>query len=237
MVSFAKPCLLQQTTIDMQVGEDYIHRTERSFRVNLLTIYIMDPQSFDKNAAILRAAMELIAENGFHGSPMSMIATRAGVGIGTIYRYFDNKDVLIGEVHKEIEGRLSQFLNRDYPAGQSVRRRLDHYYTGLVRFFFGHPVEFRFLGQFYDSPYGVEIRRDKIFAQNGSSCGGTESIRSLFEEGIGAGVIKDLPIVVLFALFIGSIISLTRDHILGFIELDDQMLRRTADACWDALKR
>ncbi len=182
--------------------------------------------------------MELIAENGFHGSPMSMIATRAGVGIGTIYRYFDNKDVLIMEVHKEIETRLSRFLSRDYPVGQSVRRRLDHYYIGLVRFFLDHPVEFRFLGQFYDSPYGVEIRRDKIFSQNSnSSCGGNESIRSLFEEGIAADEIKDLPIVVLFALFIGSIISLTRDHILGFIELNPMVLQRTSDACWDAIKR
>ena len=181
--------------------------------------------------------MELIAENGFHGSPMAMIAARAGVGIGTIYRYFDNKDVLIMEVHKEIETRLNQFLNRDYPLGQSIRRRLDHYYIGLVRFFFNHPVEFRFLGQFYDSPYGVEIRRDKIFARASDNCGGNESIRSLFDQGIAAGEIKDLPIVVLFSIFIGSLISLTRDHILGFIELDDRMLQRTADACWDALKR
>lgn len=197
----------------------------------------MDLQNHDKYSAILKAAMELIAENGFHGSPMSMIATRAGVGIGTIYRYFTNKDVLIGEVHKEIESRLSQFLNRDYPAEQSIRRRLDHYYTGLIRFLLHHPVEFRFLGQFYDSPYGVEIRRDKIFARTNDSCGGNESIKGLFEQGIAAGVIKDLPIVVLFALFIGSIISLIRDHNLGFIDLDEGILQRTADACWDAIRR
>lgn len=196
----------------------------------------MHLNNIDKNSAILRAAMELIAENGFHGSPMSMVATRAGVGIGTIYRYFDNKDILIGAVHKEIEARLSEFLSRDYPAGQSIRRRLDHYYIGLVRFLLKHPVEHRFLGQFYDSPYGVETRRDKIFAQNNDSCGGEESIKSLFEQGIASGLIKDLPIVVLFALFLGTIISLTRDHTLGFIELDDELVQRTADACWDAIK-
>lgn len=190
----------------------------------------------DKHAAILTAAMELIAENGFHGAPISMIAHRAGVGAGTIYRHFDNKDVLIREVFDEIEARLNQVLDRDYPSGQPVKRRLDHYFIGLLHFFFAHPVEFRFLGQFYDSPYGVEIRRDKIFNQLCSERN-RETIKGLFEEGVANGVIKDLPMVVLFAFFIGSIISITRDHILGFIELDNRLLQRAAEACWDAIKR
>jgi AcrR family transcriptional regulator len=40
----------------------------------------------DKREDIVWAAMELIAEHGFHGAPMAMIAERAGVGAGTIYR-------------------------------------------------------------------------------------------------------------------------------------------------------
>ncbi len=61
--------------------------------------------------------------------------------------------------------------------------------------------------------------------------------KSLFEQGIAEGLIKDLPVVVLFALFIGSLISITRDHILGFIDLNGHLLQQTADACWDAIKR
>jgi len=37
------------------------------------------------------AALELIAEHGFHGVPAASIADQAGVGVGTIYRYFENK--------------------------------------------------------------------------------------------------------------------------------------------------
>ncbi len=32
----------------------------------------------DKRLAILQAALELIAEQGFHGAPMAMVADRAG---------------------------------------------------------------------------------------------------------------------------------------------------------------
>ncbi len=196
----------------------------------------MEKENIDKRTAILKATMELIAENGFHGAPTAMIATRACVGTGTIYRYFADKDVLIIEVFKDVEIRLNQVLMENYPADQSVRRRIDHYYNGLIGFFLDNPLEFKFLGQFYDSPYGVAVRRDKIFAQKGSEdrC---ETMKNLFEQGIAEGVIKDLPIVILFAVFFGSLISVARDHTLGFINLDEQLIRQTSEASWDAIKR
>jgi len=46
-----------------------------------------------------------------------------------------------------------------------------------------------------------------------------------------------LPDVVLFALAFGPMITLTRDHILGFIELDDQLIEKTITACWDGIKQ
>jgi AcrR family transcriptional regulator len=190
----------------------------------------------DKRNKILQAAMELVAKNGFHGAPTAMIAAAAGVGAGTLYRYFADKDALIVEVQKEVEARLHQRLQQDYPSGKSIRHRLDHYFIGLMTFFIHHPLEFKFLGQFYDSPYGVELRRDKIFSKaNGENS--VETIRSLLEQGARANLIKDLPLVLLFALFIGPLTAAVRDHILGFIDLDDDQQRRLADAFWDAIKR
>jgi TetR/AcrR family transcriptional regulator, repressor of fatR-cypB operon len=196
----------------------------------------MEKENIDKRTAILRATMELIAENGFHGAPTSMIATKACVGTGTIYRYFADKDELIKEVFDEVEGRLKQMLMADYPAEQSMRQRLDHYSTGLLHFFIENRMEFKFLGQFYDSPYGVALRRDKIFSQK-SIEDKWDTMRHLFEQGIAEGVIKDLPISVLYAFFFGILISVARDHIHGFIDLNGHLLQRTADACWDAIKQ
>jgi TetR/AcrR family transcriptional regulator, repressor of fatR-cypB operon len=196
----------------------------------------MEKENIDKRTAILRATMELISENGFHGAPTSMIATRACVGTGTIYRYFADKDELIKEVFDEVEGRLKQKLETGYPSEQSMRQRLDHYSTGMLHFFIENRMEFKFLGQFYDSPYGVALRRDKIFSQK-SNEDKWDTMRQLFEQGIVEGVIKDLPIPVLFAFFLGILISVARDHINGFIDLNGHLLQRTADACWDAIKQ
>jgi len=196
----------------------------------------MSKETPDKRSAILRAAMELIAENGFHGAPTAMIATRAGVGTGTIYRYFADKDVLIREVHRELEERMNPILMVHNPAERSLKERFDHFYIGLMRFLLDNPMEFKFLEQFYDSPYGIAMRRDKIFNQKASEqrC---DTVKSLFEEGVASGVIKDLPLAILFALFFGPLIAVARDHTLGFVELDDELIRKTAEAGWDAMRR
>jgi AcrR family transcriptional regulator len=41
------------------------------------------------------ATLKLITEHGFHATPVSMIASEAGVGAGTIYRYFESKEAII----------------------------------------------------------------------------------------------------------------------------------------------
>jgi AcrR family transcriptional regulator len=56
-----------------------------------------------KRQKIIKSALGLIAKRGFHGVPMSMIAKRAGVGAGTIYRYFESRDHLVREVFVEVE--------------------------------------------------------------------------------------------------------------------------------------
>ena len=187
----------------------------------------------EKRDEIVRAALELIAENGFHGAPMAMIADKAGVGAGTIYRYFENKDVLINELYRELEQRLYDVLMEGYSPEKPVRERFIHLGTTILRYCITNPLDFRYLEQFHNSPYGVVHRRDKLFEDTNQK----DIYRELFEEGVARQVIKQLPLVVLFALAFGPLITVARDHILGFIRLDDRLITQTIEACWDGLKR
>lgn len=63
---------------------------------------------------ILDAAREAFTEHG-EEAQMDDIARRAGVGVGTLYRHFTTKDVLVGEL---IRVKLSEFAAR-------VRRRFE----------------------------------------------------------------------------------------------------------------
>ncbi len=188
----------------------------------------------DKREEIVKASLELIAEQGFHGAPMAMIAERAGVGAGTIYRYFENRDVLITELYREIEERMEQFLMEGYTTESPFRARFLHLGTSLLRYFVENPLIFRYVEQFHNSPYGVAVRRDKLL---GNREGGCNVFKELFEQGMAQQVLKDFPLVILFDLAFGPIVTVARDHILGFVQLDEETIVRTVEACWDAVRR
>ena len=45
---------------------------------------------------------------GFHGTPMSQVAKKSGVAVGTIYQYFPGKEDLISTLYLEVKRRLAQ---------------------------------------------------------------------------------------------------------------------------------
>jgi hypothetical protein len=172
----------------------------------------------DKRTEIIQAALDLIVERGFHGASMAMIAEKAAVGAGTIYHYFESKEALINEL---------------YPLSKSIKERFIHLGTTLLKYFIAHPLYFRYIEQYHNSPYGVSLRRDKILSKTGNR----DIFKDLFEEGIAQQVMKDLPLITLFALAFGPLVDLARDHTLGFIILDDTLIAQIVEACWDGIKR
>ena len=70
----------------------------------------------DKEEAILAAALELFAERGFYGTAVPAVAQRAGVGAGTIYRYFDNKEALVNVLYRRWKQAYSLALMTDFPS-------------------------------------------------------------------------------------------------------------------------
>jgi AcrR family transcriptional regulator len=196
--------------------------TERTFIPDQIPASTM--KKSDKRDDIIRVSLELIAEHGFHGAPMAMIAEKAGVGAGTIYRYFENKDALIKALHREVEKKVIAALTEGYSDEKSIRERFIYLCSMLLKYFVSHPLYFRFLEQYYNSPYGVSLRRDKILRKSDNR----DIFTDLFEQGTARQAMKDLPLPVLIAL--------ARDHTLGLLELDDALIIKSVEACWDGIK-
>jgi AcrR family transcriptional regulator len=70
---------------------------------------------------ILEAAREVVAEQGV-AAKMEDVAARAGVGIGTLYRFVPTKDALLGGILREEAERLAQLAERALalPPGESA---------------------------------------------------------------------------------------------------------------------
>src|SRR5438034_2568356 len=66
----------------------------------------------DRRSQILKAAMVCFAKRGFHQASMHDISAEAGISVGLIYRYFENKEAVISAMadrHKaEIHGVLER---------------------------------------------------------------------------------------------------------------------------------
>lgn len=56
------------------------------------------PQKDDKRKQILKAAVKVFAEKGYHGCRISDVADEAEVAYGLVYHYYGNKDGLLGAV-------------------------------------------------------------------------------------------------------------------------------------------
>ncbi|HEY7744839.1 MAG TPA: TetR/AcrR family transcriptional regulator [Desulfuromonadales bacterium] len=189
----------------------------------------MTSEKIDKRAALLEAALELFAENGFHGAPTSLIAERAGVGVGTIYRYFKDKDELIRELHQELHVKAVAWVCDDYREDQPVRERFIFLMTRLLRLFLSEPKVFRFMEQYYYSPFPQSCGY--------SAPGEEEVIKRLLLFARDQQIIKDAPLPVLEAIAFGPIVALAKEYGIRQLVVDEAMIRIVVEACWDGLKR
>jgi len=183
----------------------------------------------NKRNVLLNAALELFAEKGFHGAPTSQLAQRAGVGVGTIYRYFTDKDELIRELYHEVRERVHSRVFADPSAGQPLRERYLRAMSRLLRFFLANPLEFRFMEQYYFSPFSGD---DDCAAPEEN-----ETVRQMLITARAEQVVKEAHISVLQALAFGPLVALAKEHINRNVAVDDEMIRQTVEASWDGLKR
>lgn len=89
----------------------------------------------DKRQAILDAAIFTFARKGFHATRISDVATKASVGKGTVYLYFDSKeDLLISILQDHVDEAMS--LAEGLVDDQvEVRRGIEIFFEkGLQRF-------------------------------------------------------------------------------------------------------
>lgn len=65
----------------------------------------------DKRERILQAALKVISEKGYQAATMEMIAERAEVSKGLVYRYYESKETLVRELVNSMFDRLAERIN------------------------------------------------------------------------------------------------------------------------------
>lgn len=116
--------------------------------------------------SVLRAAREVFGEFGY-GAPMEEVARRAGVGVGTVYRRFPSKEVLVQRIAAEEVAWLTAQARESLYGGDGAWEALAGYLARAVSTGAGRllpPEAFRYaedLGRVPEQrtgPLGAELR-------------------------------------------------------------------------------
>ena len=124
-----------------------------------------------KKEAILKAATELFAQNGYNGTSTAEIAERAEVAHGTVFHHFQNKENLLVEIgFSTMGGFVEGHRNLDLSGGtgwdaleRSIRFHFDYFHRNFQAVY-------------------VLIREMHRVLDEETCCGSTEQFKSGIEE-------------------------------------------------------
>src|SRR5437879_13568655 len=73
---------------------------------------LQSDSGLDRRTQILDAAVVCFAKRGFHQASMHDISAEAGISVGLIYRYFQNKEAVISAMADRHKQEIQEILER-----------------------------------------------------------------------------------------------------------------------------
>lgn len=183
----------------------------------------------DKREAILAAALSLFAERGFHGTAVPLVAEKAGVGAGTIYRYFESKEALVNALYQQCKTELARQLFEDFPHDLPVREQFKLYWHKMVAYAMANREAVQFMELHHHGPYLDQTSHELESEVLGLA-------ESYFDGTRQRQITRDVPSRLLIAFIHGAFGGLLRAHWVGQIELTDEVIDQAERCCWEAIR-
>ncbi|WP_370572824.1 TetR/AcrR family transcriptional regulator [Methanomethylovorans sp.] len=154
----------------------------------------MKEQVKDKKTAIMKAALKLFTERGFHGTSTALISKEAGVATGTLFNYFSTKEDLINGLYFEVKGELSRSMGKEVEAQSRFQNKLRKMWYNLIEWGINNQEDFLFVGQFCSSPYITKYTREEVMKEY-------VFLHDLVNEGIVTEEIRDFSAELIISMF------------------------------------
>lgn len=183
-----------------------------------------------KRDDILNAALRLFSQRGFYGTTMPQLAREAGVGAGTIYRYFDSKETLVNTLYQTWKAKITADVYADLPADMPWRARFTLLWTRLIDFAHAHPAAFSFVDLHFHSDYLDD--QSRMVEQLSAA-----ALFTLVIEGQADQVLADLPPAVLIAMVYSAFLGVIRAEQGGYVVVDEALASATEERAWAMIRR
>jgi len=212
------------------MSEDITHSTERPHAIHGAADSEHDPDRGGKSERILQAALELFTERGFHGTAMPLVAERAGVAAGTIYRYFDSKEALVNAVFQKWKRDFDDAaFGAGFPTHEPLRLQFRRTWRSAMEWALRNPIAATFVQLHFHAPYLDDASRtlvDRAFERGAA----------FFRLGNEQQVTRALPAEALMFMLDGIFNAMVRANRSGMVKLDDALLDAVEEAAWAAIR-
>lgn len=122
----------------------------------------MKPLDPEKETRILQSVINIAGRKGLAGITVTEISREAGLGVGTLYTYFKNKEEIIQATYFEVERKISQKAYEHFDAHLPIKDSLKKIYSNLLHYRLRHYDEDIFIDQYRQSAY-VQLNYAKQF--------------------------------------------------------------------------
>jgi AcrR family transcriptional regulator len=201
---------------------------ELSFTTKLLMAAHSNPTLGDLQQRIAAAALHLFAERGVDATPMPMIAEHGGVAVGSLYRYYANKEELVARLYAENYRRLAEQLDRVQAAERSTHDKI----AAMVRFVCG------FFDREWDLARFLLLEQHLRLKNYDGPVNPVEIVRRVLGDGMRRGELRAVDVTVATALVMGPVIQAATFRTYGRLtgalsDLADEIVR----GIWAAIAR
>ncbi|MBO6939511.1 MAG: TetR/AcrR family transcriptional regulator [Deltaproteobacteria bacterium] len=189
----------------------------------------LEERMADKRERVLAAALRLFAEKGFDGTAVPEIAREAGVGAGTIYRYFESKEVLVNALYQREKLAAMDEAMKGFPTDVPARAQFAHLFRKAIDYALKHKDSVCFMEHHHHGGY-LDAESLALEART------MELAESFLRVSAERQVTKDVEPQVIISVVWGGVARLLRQVWDGHLELTEEILAQLENVLWQAVR-
>jgi TetR/AcrR family transcriptional repressor of multidrug resistance operon len=183
----------------------------------------------DKRDKILKATEKVLVNAGVQGLSMHKVAREANVATGTIYRYFQDKDDLLQQLHEKILTYVALHMMENIVPTDPQKMQFRQIWLNLWS-----------LSQRQDAPTLTREQLESLPSHKNPELQQKKQtlfqpLHAFLDEGKAQGIFKPLPTEILIVIGLEPSVHLAKRRQSNGLILDDALVEASILACWDAI--
>lgn len=183
----------------------------------------------DKLGDIRRATVAEVVESGSSAASVNAIAKRAGLAVGTVYRYYDNKDQMLRAVYLAIKADLHAVMMDAVENADTTEAKIKAMWFAVLDFSYLRPDDFLYVEVILnDTMLSVE---DKQLISEMSA-----KSRTIIVDAVTQGIVREVDINAIVTLLTAPALQLGRTAAFSGDKPDPANAENVFNLCWRAIK-